>query len=204
MHSDYRVTIDNESAVKIHVSKQTGPLTYETVWIFSLEGRAEPIVLNTFYTPEKFVVMDWNGFLRAFHAVTGEVIFTRDFAAQLDCRALVSRDGKKLYVSHNPDYRNPTLTVLSLKDFSQVAEHSLPKPIDLEFFRERKDGSLLYYYKERGYSKNSAGGRDKIYSHGYQVVDPETGERVHFSFPFPPLSMFVEVSPVLDICVFGR
>jgi hypothetical protein len=195
LETDYRIMIEQDGGTRVKVAKETAPLTRELVWMFGLDGKDEPIVLSRFYTPERFLVMDWNGHLRAYDAGTREKLFEHDFKAGLDCRAVISHDRKKLCVSHNPDYRNPTLTVLSLDDFSVVAKHPLPKPIDLEFVQLGSNGRLLYYYQD---TKRGGESNDKTHVHGYQVVDPATGRSRHFSLPDPPTSQFEKKAPVLD------
>ncbi|MFP4442638.1 MAG: hypothetical protein ACLFST_05910 [Spirochaetia bacterium] len=199
METKYRIFIENSGGNRIKVAKNTGPNTYELVWMFGLDGKDEPVVLHKFYSPSKFLIMDWHGDLRACDVETKETIFRRDFKADLDCRARISRDGTKLYVSHSTGYRNTTLTVLSLDDFSTEAEHPLPKPIDLEYVRERGDGKLLYYYLDWSWGEDTGSDKRKVWTHGYQVVDPETGANRNFVLPDAPKDNFEVKPPVLDI-----
>ncbi len=193
MNPGYRLFIEEDGGIKVKVAKEVEPLKYEVIWMFGLDGKDEPVILNEFYTPGKFLVMDWNGHLRAYDADKKKKIFERDFEADLDCRGIVSQDGGKLYISHSHDYKDHTLTVYSLEDFSIIAEHVLPQPINLEWFKERTDGKLLYYYHDWKYK-----GEEKIYTHGYQVIDPVTGKNKHFALPFPPKEMFEKKVPVID------
>ncbi|MFP4070523.1 MAG: hypothetical protein ACLFTB_00595 [Desulfovibrionales bacterium] len=195
--TEYRIMIEQDGGTRVKVAKMTAPLTCQMVWMFTLDGKDEPVVLQDFYTPERFLIMDWNGHLRAYDVGTMKKVFERDFKAGLDCRAVISPDRTKLYVSHNPDYRHPTLTVLSLDDFSVLAEHPLPKPIDLEFVKLRADGQLLYYYLEWHWDSEET--REKNWTHGYQVVDPATGRSKQFLLPHAPTTQFDKKAPVLDL-----
>lgn len=62
--------------------------------------------------------------------------------------------------------------------FCVLAEHPLPKPIDLEFAKLRDDGRILYYFPE------------SEPTHGYQLVDPESGGSECYSLPNPPTDTF--------------
>lgn len=199
METKYRIFIENNGGNRVKVAENTGPNTYKLVWMFGLDGKDEPVVLHHFYSPTQFLIMDWHGDLRACDAEKKEIIFRKDFKADLDCRARISRDGTKLYVSHSTGYKNTTLTVLSLDDLSTAAEHPLPKPIDLEYVRERGDGKLLYYYLDWTWGEETGSDRRKVWTHGYQVVDPATGANQNHVLPGAPTDNFETKPPVLDI-----
>ena len=194
MNKIYHIDIEKIGSNQVRISRDIDEKTREVEWIFNLDGDSEPIVLKEFYTPTKFLIMNWNGLLRAYDAEIKQKIFERDFNAPMDCFGQIARRGLKLYVSHEKDRQN-NLTVISLDDFTELSEHPLPKPINIEYFRERKDGKLLYYYR----GENVAAEGDDKWFHGFQVVDPDTGESQNFPMQGPPTEDFDRKGPTLDL-----
>ncbi|MFW6212905.1 MAG: hypothetical protein ACOC8L_08380 [Spirochaetota bacterium] len=194
MQTEYALEVKQDPVNSVAVYRQ-GAGARELVWVADLDGDDEPVVLCEFYAPEQFVVMNWEGWLRAFDVSTREKIFEHDFEADLDSKAAISADGARLYVAANQDYKAPKLTVFSLPELELVAVHELPADTGFEQLAIRKDGSVLLYGKHHVRTESG----DTQWSHGYTVVDPETGAVDWFTLASPPRDMFYEGTPSLDL-----
>ena len=196
MKNKYHINVERTGVNQVNVSREIDSNNREMVWMFSLDGDDEPIYLKEFYAPAKFLIMNWNGLLRAYDVETQKKIFEKDFKSELDCRASISHDGSKLYISHSHKKdRNKLLTVMSLADFSEINTHTLPEPIKIEYFQERKDGQLLYYYHDENWKDPE---KEKWY-HGFQVVNPGTGHSENFPMLNAPSDDFDTKAPELNL-----
>jgi len=184
----YHLKIIAEATNKALISRENSINNQEVFWVVDLDRDAEPIVISEFYTNSKFIVMNWYGYLRAYDVVQKKKIFEINFNTSLNANATLSSNKKKAYISYTKeDHRSSTLTVMNLDDFTVEVSHTLPEPIGFDCVSVRNDGKLLYYYKEEADDK-------ELREHGFQVIDPVSGDSNKTVLPSPSRDDFEEAT----------
>ncbi len=160
----------------------------ELVWQFPLDKNTEPIVLKTFIDDSRFMIMDWEGALWCFDVVQKSRLYFKDFQAELSSHALLSDDGKFLYLylkSGEPRVEN--LAVMELSKFSIVKEFKFEHPLfDFGFWR-RKDGAFLVYFLDEDEEE-----------HGFISLDPSGKKHTRYDLSHSRLSDIAATPPWLD------
>lgn len=186
----YKVFTEQEGVnhVKIYVSEGS---QYVNDWNFPLKGDDEPIILSEFYTESRFVLMNWNGWIRAYDADTKELVFDHKLNGSVDAKAVLSLDKSKLYVALSID-SSAYLVQISLDTFAiETIELS---DIYNDLLQIRKDGSLLFYKEDWQHVEDK-----KVYKHFYSVLDVNTKNIQQFELPYAAQFSFNEFKPVIDI-----
>lgn len=184
--------VELEGINQVSVLKKSGSGPAEVVWTFPLVGDDEPIILQQFFTATRFVVINWDGWIRAFDVDSREKIFDRKMNGSIDSRALLSLDKQRLYSVNRTD-EGDLFSVFSLSDFKEEVSHLLPNNTYSRYLQIRRDGMLLMYYED--YERTSEG---KKWTHGYHVLDPETLDVRRFEMQYPQRAQFEAKAPVVD------
>ena len=142
MSQTYKLIIDKEGVNHVKVFKAEGD-GYTNHWNFPLTGDEDPIVFSEFYNETQFVVMNWNGWLRAYDAADKTLLFEIDFKGNIDVKAVLSLDKTKLYIAFRNESNHNCLVQLTL-DAIKVETFELPDILG-KSLQIRKDGNLLFY-----------------------------------------------------------
>jgi hypothetical protein len=186
----YKIIIEQEGVNHVKVFKAEGD-AFVNDWNFPLKGDDEPIVLSVFYTESRFVLMNWNGWIRAYDSDTKELVFDHKLNGSVDAKAVLSLDKSKLYVALTLD-SSAYLIQISLDTFA-IETLELPD-IYNDLLQIRKDGSLLFYKEDSKFLEDK-----KVYTHFYSVLDVHTKNIEQFEFPYAAQYPFNEFKPVIDI-----
>lgn len=187
----YKVNIVIDGINHVEV-RQVTAVGEEVVWAFPLKGDDEPIVLQEFYTPTKFVVVNWNGWVRAFDIDAREMIFNRKMNGSINSKALLSLDKQSLYVI-NKINSDSKLSIFSLEDFNELGVYSLPDNTYSSYLQIRQDGALLMYFEDEERTPEG-----KKWIHGYNVLYPETLHIDRFEMQYPQSAQFGAKAPVIS------
>lgn len=188
---NYKMFIDTEGVhhVKIFKEKEQG---YENYWNFSLKGDDEPLIIKEFYTDSKFIIVNCNGWIRAFDADTKEMLLDHELKGQYNCNAVLSLDSSQLYVSYGQSSKDYLATV-DLKRLT-IDLIELPYSIHVKALQIRKDGSLLFYEIDYKYVNGQA-----IHKHFYHVLDCDRKVITKFELPHARHHDFDPFLPVIDL-----
>lgn len=190
MSEKYKIIIERESVNHVKVFKHNGE-GYTNDWNFLLKGDDEPIVFSEFFSETKFILINWNGWIRVYDADSSETLFDKKLDGDTDAKAVFSLDKKQLYVVYVNDSSQTILTIVSLDSFAiQTKELNVKYGNNLAI---RKDGNLLLY--KHDYKRIDD---QKIYEHFYSVLDMTCFEVEKFELPFAPPYSYNEFIPVVD------
>ncbi len=160
----------------------------ELVWQFPLDRNTNPIVLKTFIDGSRFMIMDWEGALWCFDVEQKSRLYFNDFKAGLSSRALLSDDGKFLYLYLKSDKpRVENLAVMELSKFSIVKEFKFEHPLHDYGFWRRKDGTFIVYFLD---------GDDE--EHGFITLDPSGKKHTRYDLSLSRHSDFDAFPPWID------
>ena len=187
---DLKVELDGIN--QISVLKKSSSSGSEVVWTFPLVGDDEPIILQEFYTASKFVIVNWDGWIRAFDVQSREKIFDRKMNGSVDSSALLSLDKQSLYCVNRID-RDRQFSIFSLNNFKEEVSYLLPKDTYSSYLQIRQDGALLMYFEDEGRALE-----DKKWMHGYNVLYPETLHIDRFEMQYPQSAQFGVKAPVIS------
>lgn len=194
MHTDlHEIIIEQDGINHVKVLKPAVNNSKQLIRSFSLHGDNEPIIFKEFYTASKFVIINWNGWLRAYDLETQERIFETQLGGSVDTRAVFSPDKTMLYVAYNKDY-NPMLAAFPLADLSKATVRELPENVYSGHLQMRRDGRLLMYFNNEEYTS----GEDE-WIHGYMVYDPYTSHFERFEMPYAQRDAFEAKAPVIHV-----
>lgn len=187
----YKILIEQEGVNHVMIFKGEGN-GYVNDWNFPLKGDDEPIVFSKFYTPTKFAVVNWDGWVRAYDASTKEHLLDYKLNGKVNTSAILSLDKSKLYVAFSQDSNQRYLAIFDLDSF-QVEVLELPDDIYGNSLDIRKDDNLLFY-KHDWERVNGI----KTYKHFYSMLDLNTRTIEQFELPYAPQFSFGEFKPVID------
>jgi len=185
----YKVFTEQDGVNHVKIYKSEGS-QYVNDWNFPLKSDEEPIVLSEFYTESRFVLMNWNGWIRAYDADTKEILFDHTLNGSVDAKAILSLDKSNLYVALTGD-SSTNLVQISLDTFA-IEAVELPD-IYNDLLQIRKDGSLLFYKEDWKHVEDK-----KVYKHFYSVLDVNTKNIQQFELAYAAQYAFNEFKPVID------
>ncbi|WP_130735747.1 hypothetical protein [Flavobacterium sp. J27] len=191
LFNKYKLSLhrDGINIVKVFQHKNEGE--YENYWNIPLLGDDEPIILSEYYTEDQFVIINWTGWIRLYNADKKELIIEYKLNGNIGANAIFSVDRTKVYVClYNHEHES----------FLATLDLSTPK-IEIQeianfynsYLQIRQDGCLLFYKHDWEYAN-----KEKKYSHGFTVFNPETKEQQYFSLPQAPCSSYDIVKPFID------
>jgi len=187
----YVVEIEKPSINVVRVFKRGDDGTRQLIWVIPLRQDDEPIVLNSFYAPERFVVMNWDGWIRAFDITSRTCCFEHRLGGHVNSGALLSRNGRHLYTAHRVKSRDSHLTVFAFPHFTCVAKHLIPYPSVLSEIIEASDGALLFYGHSRSRPSHEP-------LHGFQRINPHSGGVQWIPLEDTPFTTIDIEPPVVD------
>ncbi len=191
MSENYKIVIEQEGLNHVKIFKYKDG-RFVNDWNFSLKGDDEPIIFKEFYTETKFVIINWDGWVRLYDVSTQATLLDYKLKGKIDTRAVLALDKSKLYVAFSQDSNQSYLATFDL-DTLQKTAIELPD-IYNESLQIRKDGNLLFYKHDWEHVD-----KIKIYKHFYSVLDPNVMTIEQFELPFAPQFSFNESKPVVDI-----
>ena len=190
LESLFELKVELDGVNQVSVLEKSGSGHSEIVWTFPLTGDDGPIILQEFYTTTKFVVVNWNGWIRAFDVQSREKIFDRKMNGSVDSSALLSLDKQSLYCVNRID-RDRQFSIFSLNNFKEEVSYLLPKDTYSSYLQIRQDGALLMYFEDEGRALE-----DKKWMHGYNVLYPETLHIDRFEMQYPQSAQFGVKAPM--------
>ncbi|MEH0154459.1 hypothetical protein V6R21_09965 [Limibacter armeniacum] len=202
MRSDYKLQVRHESTYSIVVFKLEDKFAIKEKkkieWILDLEGDAEPIIFCELFDPTKFLVMNWNGWLRAYDIETKTKIFDRDFNCEINCKALLNKWRNRLYVAAEPYDEAQKVVVFDLPSLEEIEEYELPREVNVREMSllEGNRFNFLFYDANENYSMKTL--RSVRFSHGFHVFDPASKSLTYRPLPSPPKSSISHQSPMIN------
>lgn len=192
MISEYKIILEQDGENHVKVLLRTSRTDYQLVWSFTLEGDDEPIVLSQFYSPVRFAVVNWDGWVRICDISSREIIFSDKLELKIDARAVFSPDFQNLYVVGSAD-RETFFTAYSLGEMPEkTAQVNINRNAYAGFLQARKDGNLLFYYNN--HERTDTG---KVFNHGYYLADFQQGHLIQNDLPNPALTQFDKKEPLV-------
>ncbi|HKO63821.1 MAG TPA: hypothetical protein VJU13_01345 [Candidatus Nitrosocosmicus sp.] len=189
LHEKYKLIIEKESVNHVKVLKSEGYINH---WNFLLNGDNEKIVFSEFYTETKFIVMNWEGWIRVYDAETKTKIIEIKLQGKINTQAVLSLDKSLLYVVMSNESSQTILSVISLDTFTVSSRVLLD--IYGSHLAIRKDGNLLFYKMSHKYIKEK-----KIFIHFFSVLNMKSYTVEQFEIPFAPQYSINDFEPVIDI-----
>lgn len=199
MHRDlYQIIIEHDQINHVKVVEKSEN-DHLLVWSFSLLGDNKEIYFKEFYTATKFVIVNEDGWLRAFDVEYKEKIFETKLHGR-SASAVFSPDHTMLYVGYTKkralfQYTNH-LVSFSLKDFQVTGSWELPDGAYSGHLQMRGDGHVLSYYNKTELSDENED--EWVYEHGYAVFNPITSHIKCYNMKFSPRASRIERKPVID------
>ncbi|MDR7212084.1 hypothetical protein [Flavobacterium piscis] len=187
----YKIIIEGEGLQHVKIFKAEGK-GYVNDWNFPLIGDEEPIVFSEFYNETQFIVMNWDGWIRVYDTGTKQLLLDHKLNGKVGARAILSLDKSTLYIAFSIDSGQNYLAQLSLGTFD-LKTYELPRII-YKTIQIRNDGNLLFYQHNWKYV-----GDNKVYTHGYLVLDVNTKNIEEYELPYAPQFSFEIQAPVIDL-----
>lgn len=199
MHGDlYQIIIEHDHINHVKVVEKSEN-DYLLVWSFSLLGDNQEVYFKEFYTATKFVIVNKDGWLRAFDVEHKEKLFEMKLHGR-SASAVFSPDHTMLYVGYTKkralfQYTNH-LVSFSLKDFKVTGSWKLPDDAYSGHLQMRGDGRVLSYYNRTELSDDNED--EWVSQHGYAVFDPITSRLEYYNIKFSPRASCIERKPAID------
>ena len=180
----FKLQLERQGANFVSVLKHEKGNEYSLHWRIELEND-QPIVLMDFYAENRFIVVDWMAQVWAFDLDKKEKIYEKAFSTKITGKAVFSEDKAKLFICYSKPKAH--VATLDLSDFSIIQDLEYPDTGYVYFFERYLDKLLLYSCTD-----------GKAWSHGYSIIDIETGEFSKQLLPFTQFSDFDLKRPTLD------